>query len=187
MKHIDIINWQGYSLTLWLPETTPIDKIKHVIKSLKRKIRHLLPSRKIYTYGTNGLVYFDNRTKKEKFNDWLCDHIFDRPRKIRGRIRGLANIYNFLSFYDDANARMVTRMDDIKDMERSGQVFMTHREAENEYKRIKKYNDEAFNKKSKELMKEKLLKVQQGYKYSEQFRNAEKFSQEALHRHLREA
>ena len=187
MKHIDILKWQGYSLTLWTPETTPLDKIKLAIRDLKRNVKHLLPSRKIYTYATNGLVYFDDRTQKEKINDWLCDKIFDRPKKIRGKIRGLANLYNFLSFYDDANARMVTRMDDIKDMERAGQVFMTHREAENEYKRAKKYKDDQFNKKSSALMKEKLLKVQQGYKYSEQFRNKEKFSQEALQRHLREA
>lgn len=183
MRYIDLVNYKGYSLTLWIPETTPITKIRASIKRLKLKLKKYLPSRKLYPQGRNGLKHFDTRTNKERLNDWLCDHIFDRPRKYKERT-GVAKLYSFITFFDDANGREVWNWEQIKDAERTGQVMLSHREAEREYKRAKAYNDMKFHKKSKDLFLQKLIQVDKGYKYSEQFKNRVEFNRDNLRKQL---
>lgn len=181
MKYIDLIKFKGYSLTLWCPEDRPLIPYKKWLNEVKRNLKLILPSRKLYQYGTLGLVYFDDRTTKEKINDWLCDNIFDRPKDYRPK-HGIANLYRFMSFYDTTNGRKISSMDEIRDLERSGQVMLSHREAQQETKRAMKRREEQFNKKSKELFLNRLIEVEKGRKYSTEFRDRQEIDMPVMNR-----
>ena len=103
MRHIDLLEWRGYSLSLWMPEKTLLSQLRRSIRYLMRDIKLFLPSRKLYPN-----IYYKKYCRKwhEKFNDWLCDMIFDRPKKYKERT-GIAKFYSFITFFDDANGREV--------------------------------------------------------------------------------
>jgi len=170
----------GYELVLFLPRHR-VRRIKSpFLKRIKDWLISMFPaSEQIRSRGTASLSHYDDRTKREKFNDKMREIIyyFDnlafsrKNEQAKKRSRLYIKRMNFMSFFDTTNSEKVTSMEQIKVRERAGQVMLTHREAQEEFKRQKKYKEEAFDRKSTEQFKELYVQMHQGRKFSKEFKN----------------
>ena len=79
--------FKTYNILLWelfvRRRTTKIDIIiDNVIYFFKNLYKEIKPKRRLYPFGSYFHFNYDSPTLKEKIDKWLCDKIFDKPRKM---------------------------------------------------------------------------------------------------------
>lgn len=109
-----------------------MDKILHIIYKIYKKVR---PAKRLYKYGTVGLSYFDDRTKKEKFFDYIDEFFFNWQQKIRYARAYRKAIFN--SYFDFGLGKVVSSTEEIRKKEKKGYAYTTFSEMERESNRIR--------------------------------------------------
>lgn len=109
-----------------------MDKILHFIYKIYKRVR---PPKRLYKYGTTGLKYFDDRTKKEKFFDYIDEFFFNWQQELRYKRAYRKAIFN--SYFDFGLGKVVSSTEEIKKKEKQGYAYTTFKDMENESDRIK--------------------------------------------------
>jgi hypothetical protein len=120
---------KNYTLMLY-GESQPF-KLRNWSRSLGNSwrsnfLKHFPASEQVRKNGTNSLAVWDDRTRKEKFNDWV-NRLFER-RKNGGWNKyrhGWAKLYSFISYFDTANGVKISSHEQEKAFETQGQVKMS--------------------------------------------------------------
>lgn len=109
-----------------------MDKILHFIYKIYKRVR---PPKRLYKYGTTGLKYFDDRTIKEKFFDYIDEFFFNWQQELRYKRAYRKAIFN--SYFDFGLGKVVSSTEEIKKKEKQGYAYTTFKDMENESDRIK--------------------------------------------------
>ena len=109
-----------------------MDKILHFIYKIYKRVR---PPKRLYKYGTTGLKYFDDRTRKEKFFDYIDEFFFNWQQELRYKRAYRKAIFN--SYFDFGLGKVVSSTEEIKKKEKQGYAYTTFKDMENESDRIK--------------------------------------------------
>lgn len=127
---------------------------------LWRKYR-FVPKR-IYSHGTIGLKYFDDRTWLEK----ICDYIDEMVKPVR-KIKRDTNVWH--TFTDTSTGEVISSYSQMKDLEKKkGISYMTFREAEEHAKRNKKHIAEQSRIDNRKALEKKYRELKQGKKFSQE-------------------
>jgi len=137
---------------------------------INRLIYNLTPKRKLYPNGSVFHFTYGSPTRKDLFNKFICDRIFDRPKSYIKETPKMLNVqfgHAYHNFFDysigtevDSKSRLYK--DDLK---KRGKVLMTEEDAESEAsknrKRIDKEDsdrsDESYQYEMNKYMKENNL------------------------------
>lgn len=109
-----------------------MDKILHFIYKIYKRVR---PPKRLYKYGTTGLKYFDDRTKKEKFFDYIDEFFFNWQQELRYKRAYRKAIFN--SYFDFGLGKVISSTEEIRKKEKQGYAYTTFKDMENESDRIK--------------------------------------------------
>lgn len=134
-----------------------MDKILSVIYQLYKRVR---PPKRLYKYGTTGLKYFDDRTKKEKFFDYFDEFFFNWQQKLR-----YAKAYRkqvFHSYFDFGLGKMVTSNEEIRNKEKQGYAYTTFKEMEAESDRIRARIKKEQKERTKKYFQEGIARIRSG-------------------------
>jgi len=124
-------------------------------------IRNRVCPRRLYKYGTLGLGYHDDRTKREKAFDYLdkivkrIDDYLAKPRYKRTQF--------FHSFFDISTGQIISSTSQIDAIcKEKGMEFSTFREIKNEADKRKRNNEVDKNRMIKKDMAEIVRNVKKG-------------------------
>lgn len=139
VKSCNILFWEIYIYRRITIFDVFIKNIKSKLKDIYFKIT---PQRKIYTYGASFHFNYENPTLREKIDKFLCDKIFDVPKKYsKYKISNfdILRIYGVKEFFDYSIGRYVDRGSRLYKASLSdrGRVLMSEEEAEQEAKKNK--------------------------------------------------
>lgn len=109
-----------------------MDKILHIIYEIYKKVR---PKKRLYKYGTIGLVHFDDRTRKEKFFDYIDEFFFNWQQELRYKRAYRKAIFN--SYFDFGLGKVISSTEEIRKKEKKGYVYTTFKEMENQSDKIR--------------------------------------------------
>ena len=113
-------------------EIKNLDKILYFVYQIYKKVR---PPKRLYKYGTVGLSYFDDRTKKEKFFDYIDEFFFNWQQELRYKRAYRKAIFN--SYFDFGLGKVVSSTEEIRKKEKTGYAYTTFSEMERESSRIR--------------------------------------------------
>jgi len=135
------------------------------LKSIWCKVRKHYPQR-IYQSGLcgfrNGMV--DDRSLREKLFDRIDEWFVNRDNKIRDK-KARANS-RFRPFFDWSEGEMVNSLQDIKDKEAKGQVWISVREVDKIRKEKDKYREQLREKDIQKGIENIIRDVKQGRKFT---------------------
>ena len=109
-----------------------MDKILHIIYKIYKRIR---PPKRLYKFGTIGLSHFDDRTRKEKFFDYIDEFFFNWEQEQRYKRAYRKQVFH--SYFDFGLGKMVTSNEEIKKKEKQGYVYTTFNEMESQSSKIR--------------------------------------------------
>lgn len=134
-----------------------MDKILSIVFKLYKKIR---PPKRLYRWGTIALKYFDDRTIKEKFFDYIDDKFFNWQQKVRATRAYRKVVFN--SFFCTSTGTVISSMDEIKQKEKKGYAFATMREMEQEADKAKRHIEAVSKAKRHKYLEEGYQKIMRG-------------------------
>jgi len=134
-----------------------MDKILQFIYQMWKKVK---PPKRLYRFGTLGLDYFDDRTRKEKICDYIDNFFFDYVQNQRARKAYRKAVFN--SFFCYSLGRVVNSTQELKDKEREGYRMMSFSELERTAKKYKDRLNKEQDEKSTKYWKEALGKIKSG-------------------------
>lgn len=144
-----------------------MDKILQFVYKVYKKVR---PSKRLYRYGTIGLKYFDDRTRKEKFFDYIDEFFFNWQQNIRYRRAYRKQVFH--SFFDYGLGRVVSSNDEIKAKEKEGYVYISDAEADRETARRRRINKQERRQRIEKHFSEGFARIKAGNSnYYEQLKN----------------
>ena len=134
-----------------------MDKILQILYRIYKQIR---PAKRLYKYGTIGLSVCDDRTKKEKFFDYIDEFFFQWQQKIRYARAYRKAIFN--SFFDYGLGRVVSSTAEIKAKEKEGYIYMSDAELD-KYSAQRQYlNRKERKEKARKYFAEGFKKIRSG-------------------------
>jgi hypothetical protein len=134
-----------------------MDKILSIVFKLYKKIR---PPKRLYRWGTIALKYFDDRTIKEKFFDYIDDKFFNWQQKVRATRAYRKVVFN--SFFCYSLGKVVHSTQELKDKEKEGYRMMSFSELERTAKHYKDRLNKEQDAKSTKYWTEALGKIKSG-------------------------
>jgi len=134
-----------------------MDKILQFVYQLWKKVK---PPKRLYRFGTLGLDYFDDRTKKEKICDYIDNFFFDYIQNQRARKAYRKAVFN--SFFCYSLGRVVHSTQELKDKEKEGYRMMSFSELERTAKHYKDRLNKEQDAKSTKYWTEALGKIKSG-------------------------
>lgn len=134
-----------------------MDKILHFVYKIYKKIR---PPKRLYKYGTIGLSAYDDRTKKEKFFDWIDEFFFQWQQRIRYAKAYRKAIFN--SYFDFGLGKVISSTEEIRKKEKQGYAYTTFKDMENESDRIRSRIARENKEKTKKHFREVIGRIKSG-------------------------
>ena len=134
-----------------------MDKILHFVYKIYKKIR---PPKRLYKYGTIGLSAYDDRTKKEKFFDWIDEFFFQWQQRIRYAKAYRKAIFN--SYFDFGLGKVISSTEEIRKKEKQGYAYTTFKDMENESDRIRSRIARENKEKTKKHFREVIGRIKLG-------------------------
>lgn len=134
-----------------------MDKILHFIYKIYKRIR---PAKRLYKYGTIGLSAYDDRTKKEKFFDYIDEFFFKWQQNLRYQKAYRKAIFN--SYFDFGLGKVVSSNEEIRKKEKQGYVYTTFAEMEAQSDRIRARIKKEEKAKTKKYFREGISKIKSG-------------------------
>ena len=145
---------------------------KEIVSKYKKALRIFLLSKihasnQVNMNGTASLSKYDWRTNKEKFNDNTRSFInsFLEEKKFKYTTRKEARSvkrFAFSSWFDIGVGKKVSSREDIKKLEKEGQLFMNDSEMDRESAKYQKYNREKQRKQFDERWQKTLERQRRG-------------------------
>ena len=135
------------------------------MEKLWQKLRERISPKRIYKYGTVGLVVYDDRTKVEKICDMVDNYFFD-IRQMRRYIPANKDKVKFKPFRDISTGEWISSAGDIdKICKKKGLEYLRFDEIDRESGRYHKMNQAKFRKESKERLAGMIKELGQGKSY----------------------
>ncbi len=134
-----------------------MDKILQFVYKVYKKVR---PPKRLYRYGTTGLKYFDDRTRKEKLFDYIDEFFFNWQQNIRYRRAYRKQVFH--SFFDYGLGRVVSSNDEIKAKEKEGYVYISDAEADRETARRRRINKQERRQRIEKHFSEGFARIKAG-------------------------
>lgn len=134
-----------------------MDKILQVLYELYKKIR---PPKRLYKYGTIGLSFCDDRTKKEKLFDYIDDFFFRWQQKVRYARAYRKAVFN--SFFDYGLGKVVSSTAEIKAKEKEGYVYMSDAELDKYSAKRQYLNKKERKERARKYFAEGFAKIKSG-------------------------
>lgn len=134
-----------------------MDKILSVIYKLYKRVR---PPKRLYKYGTTGLKYFDDRSKKEKFFDYIDEFFFNWQQNLRYRRAFRKQIFH--SYFDFGLGKVVSSNEEIRKKEKQGYAYTTFKEMEAESDRIRARIKKEQKERTKKYFQEGIARIRSG-------------------------
>jgi hypothetical protein len=123
-------------------------------------LRNKLCPKRLYKYGTLGLEYFDDRSKKEKFFDRVERYVDMADAYLTlFRAKQFKTSHIFHSFWDISTKQWISSVGQIKQIEKEkGLIFWSFDEMEKEAARgavnAQKHQDETIKRDMRRIFKE---------------------------------
>lgn len=134
-----------------------MDKILQFVYRLWKKIK---PPKRLYKFGTLGLNFFDDRTRKEKICDYIDNFFFNYIQIQREKKAYRKAVFN--SFFCYSLGRVVHSTQELKDKEKEGYRMMSFSELERTAKHYKDRLNKEQDAKSTKYWTEALGKIKSG-------------------------
>ena len=134
-----------------------MDKILQFIFKIYKQIR---PPKRLYKYGTIGLSAYDDRTRKEKFFDWIDEYFFNWQQRQRYKRAYRKQVFH--SYFDFGLGKMVTSNEDIRKKEKQGYVYTTFSQMEAESDRIKARIKREEKERTRKYFQEGIARIKSG-------------------------
>lgn len=134
-----------------------MDKILSVIYKLYKRVR---PPKRLYKYGTTGLKYFDDRTKKEKLFDYIDEFFFNWQQNLRYKRAYRSQIFH--SYFDFGLGKVVSSNEEIRQKEKQGYAYTTFKEMEAESDRVQARIKREQKEKTRKYFEEGLARIRSG-------------------------
>lgn len=133
-----------------------------MLKKLLKILNKIKPKKRLYKYGTLGLSLYDDRTLKDKVNDFLCGLFIIKPKYNPMIFKSV----NFRSFWDFQTNTTISSIEQIKERERAGQVLLKPHELSEHAKKAKKYKRDAHKAKIRKDLERMVREIHQGKSYA---------------------
>ena len=134
-----------------------MDKILHFIYKIYKQVR---PPKRLYKYGTVGLSAYDDRTKKEKFFDYIDEFFFNWQQRQRYKKAYRKQVFH--SYFDFGLGKMVTSNEEIRKKEKQGYAYTTFSEMEKESDRIRARIKKEDKERTRKYFQEGIAKIRSG-------------------------